>query len=74
MKPYRPANGMDGAVFMSRFCDQCERDRDFRENDGDSCPIAAASVAFDVTDHQYPTEWVEDAGGPRCTAFEKEAA
>jgi hypothetical protein len=50
MKPYRPANGTDGAIFMSRFCDQCERERDFRENDGDSCPIAAASVAFDVAD------------------------
>jgi hypothetical protein len=73
-KAYRPANGMEGAIFMTRFCDQCEHDRSFRESEGDSCPIAAATMAFAVTDPEYPKEWIEDEGGVRCTAFEQESA
>ena len=69
-EPYRPSNGTEGAIFMSRWCDRCERDRDFRDNDGDSCPIAAATMIYRRTDPEYPKEWREDGPeGPRCTAF-----
>ena len=68
---YRPACGSEGADFMSRWCSLCERDRDYRENDGDSCPIAAATMVYRVSDPDYPQEWREDGpSGPRCTAFE----
>jgi hypothetical protein len=72
--PYRPANGMEGALFMARFCDQCARDTAFRDGTGDSCPIAAASCAFGVDDPEYPKEWQHDMSGPFCTAFQPEVA
>lgn len=68
--PYRPSCGSEGADFMSRWCDRCERDRAFREDDGDSCPIAAATMIYERRDPAYPPEWREDGPqGPRCTAF-----
>lgn len=67
--PYRPSNGSEGIYFMSRFCDRCQRDAAYRDGTGDSCPIAAATMAFKITDPDYPTEWVQDDSGPRCTAF-----
>lgn len=70
-RAYRPANGMEGAIFMSQWCDRCRHDAAFRAG-GDSCPIAANAVALDVDDPDYPAEWVADASGPRCTAFEME--
>jgi hypothetical protein len=70
-EPYRPSTGTEGADFMSRWCYRCERDRAFREDDGDSCPIAAATMVYGVNDPAYPKEWREDGpSGPRCTAFE----
>jgi hypothetical protein len=59
---------------MSYFCDRCERDRAYREGAGDSCPIAAATMAFGKDEPDYPREWIEDDLGPRCTAFEQESA
>lgn len=68
---YRPANGSEVMDFISRSCARCERDRDYRENDGDSCPIVAATMAYDEDDPCYPAEWRHDGlSGPRCTAFE----
>lgn len=69
-RPYRPANGTEGAVFMSWFCDHCERDRAFRDGTGDSCPIVAATMVFDIDDPNYPPEWREGEDGTFCTAFE----
>lgn len=69
---YRPSNRTEGEIFMSDWCVMCERDRAHREGDGDSCPIAAATMAFDVDDPEYPKEWRRDGPqGPRCTAFEE---
>lgn len=68
-KPYRPSNGTEGVSFIDYFCGRCERDRAFREERGDSCPIVAASFAFDIHHPSYPKEWIEDDDGPRCTAF-----
>ena len=65
--PYRPSNGSEGVWFESKFCNQCERD-DWASG-GNGCPIQAAALAFDETDPSYPKEWIEDASGPRCTAF-----
>ena len=69
---YRPSNGTEGMGFMAHFCDRCKHDAAFRDGTGDSCPIAAASLAFDQDHPKYPTEWQYDASGrPTCTAFEQ---
>lgn len=62
--PYRPSNGTEGECFMGKFCERCRRDIN------QDCPIIAATMAFDISDPEYPGEWVEDESGPRCTAFE----
>jgi hypothetical protein len=55
---------------MEAFCDRCARDAAYRSGDGDSCPIAAATMAFDAEDPNYPSEWQYGPDGqPRCTAF-----
>lgn len=69
-KKYRPSNGSEGADFMSEFCDRCQRDAAFQDGTGDSCQIAAATMAYNIADPEYPKEWIEDERGPRCTAFE----
>ena len=73
-EPYRPSNGTEGMDFQDFYCDQCERDRAFRETDyeGDpalGCQILADTFAYDITDPKYPKEWITDEIGPRCTAF-----
>jgi hypothetical protein len=68
-EPYRPSCGSEGADFMLRWCDRCERDRAFREDRGDSCPIAAATV-YQEDDPKYPKEWRwNEESGAHCTAF-----
>jgi hypothetical protein len=70
-RPYRPSNGTEGMIFMDCWCDRCERDRAFREDRGDSCPIAAAAMAYDIGDPGYPEEWIilTASDTPVCTAF-----
>lgn len=59
---YRPSNGTEGDWFMSHWCDRCSRSHG-------SCDILTATMAYDVTDPEYPREWREDERGPLCTAF-----
>lgn len=72
-EPYRPSNGTDGELFMSRFCDRCKHDAKFRETQDaeDGCPIIVRAFAYLTDEPGYPTEWIEDDQGPRCTAFER---
>lgn len=68
--PYRPSNGTDGMIFFAAWCERCERDRFFQEDDGDSCPILLATVCYELDDPKYPPEWVHDEQGrPMCTAY-----
>ncbi len=69
-RSYRPSSGTEGIAFMAAWCDRCRRDEAFRTGHGDSCPIAAASMAFRLGDPEYPVERVTDDLGARCTAFE----
>ena len=74
-KPYRPANGTDGMLFMAHFCEGCKRDQVFQETGEGGCPIAAASLMYDVDEEGYPKEWIKNVGDvdgatARCTAFE----
>jgi hypothetical protein len=53
---------------MERWCGHCKRDEHL--NEGDYCPIATWTMAVEIDDPNYPPEWVQDAIGPRCTAFD----
>jgi hypothetical protein len=66
-RPFRPANGSEGDIFLAIFCEHCTRDAD-RENS--PCQILGNSLFLDVTDPGYPTEWQYNSNGvPVCTAF-----
>lgn len=69
---YRPSNGTEGEGFIECWCDECERDRAYRENPdaADGCDILARTLAFDTNDEHYPEEWTYNAEEvPICTAF-----
>lgn len=74
-RKYRPSNGTEGDGFYKNWCFHCTRDAAFRADpdSGDGCPIAASTYVFDIDDPLYPTEWIEDDNGPRCTAFTTDA-
>ena len=72
-KSYQPSNGMEGELFMGRWCAHCERDQAFRENpdEADGCAIAGNSMCFRAGDPDYPAEWrYASDGQPQCTAFQ----
>ena len=69
---YRPSNMTEGDAFLCAWCYLCERDRAHREdNDAPGCPILGATMARDVDDPKYPSEWtIDEASGlPSCAAF-----
>lgn len=73
-RPFRPGNGSHGEWFRSLFCDRCTHPAEvaLRERgEGCGCPIYNATTIFTTDAPEYPSEWVQDAGGgnPRCTAF-----
>lgn len=68
IQKYRPSNAGEGEAFMSQFCHQCARD------DGGIgervCEIIGDTMAYDVTDTEYPSAWIVRGNGfPCCTAF-----
>lgn len=66
-KLYRPANGTEGMIFESRFCDLCVRDID------QDCDIHNRALLHDDDEPEYPREWTYDSMGyPTCTAFATE--
>ena len=64
MAKYRPSNGSEGEWFIAEFCCNCRRDAN------EDCPILADTFCYDVDDPAYPSEWIADEEGPRCTAFD----
>lgn len=70
-RPFRPSNGSHGEWFITKFCVNCDREGYLRTgNDrGLKCEILTASMIHKIDDPGYPKEWIEDGGGPRCTAF-----
>lgn len=71
IKLYRPANGTEADLFIEMFCEDCERDRAYRERDeGSGCPILARTFMHQIDHPDYPQEWrIDDEGDPICTAF-----
>lgn len=65
MEKYRPCNGSEGEWFRRKFCEQCQHDIQM------NCQILVRTLMNDKDDPDYPTEWIKDENGPRCTAFEE---
>ena len=71
-KPYRPGTGSEGAWFNDLWCGHCARDAAFQADpeSGQGCQIVADTFAYEITDPNYPKEWVFDRDGrPCCTAY-----
>ena len=68
-RPYRPSNGTEGDIFMSKFCFQCARDCE-----DNPCQILGRILFNGINDPDYPKEFIEDERGPRCTAFIQEGS
>jgi hypothetical protein len=70
---YRPSNGTEGHCFIDAFCCRCARSEHLRpgarDDDPAGCPILDLTFALNVEDPDYPTEWISDESGPRCTAY-----
>ncbi len=56
-----PANGTEGAGFEERWCARCANDD---PDTGDICEILGNAHCG-----VQPSQWVVEAGRPRCTAF-----
>lgn len=79
--PYRPSNGTEGAMFFEQWCSRCAKDlpmstgKDYDScAPGETCSLIANSMAYKVTDPEYPKEWRRRADateypGAECTAF-----
>lgn len=68
---YQPSNGTEGMCFIESWCGRCARDQSRREGEEHGCcQILTNTMAYKVTDPEYPREWTyNDAGRPICTAF-----
>lgn len=64
-RPYRPTSGTEGEAFQFAFCSHCKQDSETK-----SCRILVRTMAFNITDVNYPKEWIIGLHGPTCTAFE----
>jgi hypothetical protein len=52
-KVYRPSNGTEGEMFMSRWCDRCALD----EGRGGTCDRVMRAMAYKPNEIAYPREW-----------------
>jgi len=58
MKPenYYPANGTDGDMFTSKYCDRCYKEK--------QCSILTNSMLG-----KQPKQWIYENEKPTCTSF-----
>lgn len=73
MNLYQPSNGTEGECFIDKWCANCiHEDWLHTQKDGDKkCDILSNTMIYNLSDPEYPTEWIEEDGVPRCTAFKK---
>lgn len=71
--PYRPSNGFEGELFMSKWCALCAKDNlDPVTLEGEGCEIIADTMCLDEDDPDYPKAWqYAENGQPICTEFER---
>lgn len=73
IRKYRPSNGTEGCSFRNAWCEVCEHDRKFREEESEPCEILGLTFIYDAEDEKYPEQWIYDeTGKPKCTAFVNE--
>lgn len=71
MKPYRPSNGTEGSYFESSHCLQCINSNP-NPNGKKQCEIWHDVHEFDISNENYPKEWIYDQSNkPTCTAWKK---
>jgi hypothetical protein len=56
-RPYRPSNGTEGEIFMSRWCFKCIKES--------GCTILTGALAG-----KTPKQWRKGQAGSRCTSFQ----
>lgn len=74
---FQPSSGTIGESFIAGWCGNCARDKALREgveleecDDNERCDIVGRTMAYNVDDPEYPSEWIYDENGaPCCTAF-----
>jgi hypothetical protein len=74
---FQPSSGTIGESFIADWCGNCARDKALREgididevDDNERCDIVGRTMAYNVADPEYPSEWIYDQDGcPCCTAF-----
>lgn len=71
---YRPSNGTEGIAFIENWCGNCARSGGPGKPDDTGselmgCSITGRTMAFDIEEPEYPTEWQRTDDGPTCTAF-----
>ena len=67
---YRPSNGTEGMYFQSAWCDNCWHDRHAEKDPCKGCQILANTMLYDVTDPEYPKEWVcNEKREAKCTKY-----
>jgi hypothetical protein len=63
-RPFRPANGTEGQIFLENWCERCSKDN-FPEEP--VCPIIIKTMAYEIDDPEYPKEWqLTEDGVPFC--------
>lgn len=67
---WRPANGQEGDMFYSHFCESCKNE----DKDNDKyCPIYGLTMIHNVEDDEYPAQWrIWENGKPVCTDYDPE--
>lgn len=71
---YQPSNGTEGEYFFAQWCERCDRDDTMNgradwEHAEKVCQIIGDTMAYNITDPEYPKEWRYGRHGPECTAF-----
>ena len=67
-KKYRPSNGTEGDIFMSRFCGCCIK-HPINSDAKRQCRILLKTFAYDLDDPKYPPQWLYKNGRPLCISF-----
>lgn len=70
MKKYQPSNGTEGMDFIDFHCMNCIN-CDPNPDGKTQCDILCRTMAHDINDKEYPTEWCYVDGKPTCTAWVK---
>jgi len=68
---FKPSSGTELCQFTTKFCDRCERDREYRESENNQggCEIFARGYFQEKEDDSFPSEWIYQDDRPVCTAF-----